>query len=151
MSINLLSASQLFYLNYAQSLTQTVSPRLCFWCGRRLSLWSHGQAFSSANMIVSAFISSSVSYLSSSPPPPPPGQMLASKLTAYFRKKCVAVTDRRVRLMNEILGCIKFIKMYCWENAFAQNIHGERLSHFIKRLLCFLFPTSYFSVFLYIF
>uniref|UniRef100_A0A8C8DMC2 ATP-binding cassette sub-family C member 5 n=1 Tax=Oryzias sinensis TaxID=183150 RepID=A0A8C8DMC2_9TELE len=80
-----------------------------------------------ANMIVSAFISSSVSYLSSSPPPPPPGQMLASKLTAYFRKKCVAVTDRRVRLMNEILGCIKFIKMYCWEKAFAQNIHGERL------------------------
>uniref|UniRef100_A0A8C7XM79 ATP-binding cassette sub-family C member 5 n=1 Tax=Oryzias sinensis TaxID=183150 RepID=A0A8C7XM79_9TELE len=56
-----------------------------------------------------------------------PMMMLASKLTAYFRKKCVAVTDRRVRLMNEILGCIKFIKMYCWEKAFAQNIHGERL------------------------
>uniref|UniRef100_A0A3P9K626 ATP-binding cassette sub-family C member 5 n=1 Tax=Oryzias latipes TaxID=8090 RepID=A0A3P9K626_ORYLA len=55
-----------------------------------------------------------------------PIMMLASKLTAYFRKKCVAVTDRRVRLMNEILGCIKFIKMYCWENAFAQNIHEVR-------------------------
>uniref|UniRef100_A0A7N6C441 Uncharacterized protein n=1 Tax=Anabas testudineus TaxID=64144 RepID=A0A7N6C441_ANATE len=52
-----------------------------------------------------------------------PTMMLASRLTAYFRKKCVAVTDRRVRLMNEILGCIKFIKMYCWEDAFAQNIH----------------------------
>uniref|UniRef100_A0A8C7XQX2 ATP-binding cassette sub-family C member 5 n=1 Tax=Oryzias sinensis TaxID=183150 RepID=A0A8C7XQX2_9TELE len=55
-----------------------------------------------------------------------PMMMLASKLTAYFRKKCVAVTDRRVRLMNEILGCIKFIKMYCWEKAFAQNIHEVR-------------------------
>lgn len=52
-------------------------------------------------------------------------QMLASRLTAYFRKKCVVVTDQRVRLMNEILGCIKFIKMYCWEDAFEQNIHSE--------------------------
>ncbi|KAM3866788.1 ATP-binding cassette sub-family C member 5 [Diretmus argenteus] len=55
-----------------------------------------------------------------------PTMMLASRLTAYFRKKCVAVTDQRVRLMNEILGCIKFIKMYCWENVFAQNIHKVR-------------------------
>ncbi|KAM7417317.1 hypothetical protein PAMA_017129 [Pampus argenteus] len=55
-----------------------------------------------------------------------PAMMLASRLTAYFRKKCVSVTDRRVRLMNEILGCIKFIKMYCWEKAFAQNVHKVR-------------------------
>uniref|UniRef100_A0A8C2XHS4 ATP-binding cassette sub-family C member 5 n=1 Tax=Cyclopterus lumpus TaxID=8103 RepID=A0A8C2XHS4_CYCLU len=57
-----------------------------------------------------------------------PTMMLASRLTAYFRKKCVVVTDRRVRLMNEILGCIKFIKMYCWEDAFARNIHSEWLT-----------------------
>ncbi len=49
---------------------------------------------------------------------------LASRLTAYFRKKCVVVTDQRVRLMNEILGCIKFIQMYCWEDAFAQRTRG---------------------------
>ncbi|XP_026106150.1 multidrug resistance-associated protein 5 [Carassius auratus] len=55
-----------------------------------------------------------------------PTMMLASRLTAYFRKRCVAVTDRRVRLMNEILGCIKFIKMYCWETAFASNIQRVR-------------------------
>ncbi|XP_072524361.1 ATP-binding cassette sub-family C member 5 isoform X2 [Salminus brasiliensis] len=55
-----------------------------------------------------------------------PSMMLASRLTAYFRKKCVVITDRRVRLMNEILGCIKFIKMYCWESAFASNIHNVR-------------------------
>ncbi|XP_047441293.1 ATP-binding cassette sub-family C member 5 [Mugil cephalus] len=62
-----------------------------------------------------------------------PIMMLASRLTAYFRKKCVTVTDRRVRLMNEILGCIKFIKMYCWEDAFAQNIHKVRSEE--KRIL----------------
>ncbi|XP_039871884.1 multidrug resistance-associated protein 5 [Simochromis diagramma] len=56
-----------------------------------------------------------------------PVMMLASRLTAYFRKKCVAVSDQRVRLMNEILGCIKFIKMYCWEDAFAKNIRKVRL------------------------
>uniref|UniRef100_A0A8C5CS71 Multidrug resistance-associated protein 5 n=1 Tax=Gadus morhua TaxID=8049 RepID=A0A8C5CS71_GADMO len=55
-----------------------------------------------------------------------PTMMLASRLTAYFRRKCVTVTDRRVRLMNEILGCIKFIKMYCWEDVFAQNIRKVR-------------------------
>ncbi|XP_028271684.1 multidrug resistance-associated protein 5 [Parambassis ranga] len=55
-----------------------------------------------------------------------PAMMLASRLTAYFRKKCVVVTDWRVRLMNEILGCIKFIKMYCWEDSFAQNVHRVR-------------------------
>uniref|UniRef100_A0A669CA00 ATP-binding cassette sub-family C member 5 n=1 Tax=Oreochromis niloticus TaxID=8128 RepID=A0A669CA00_ORENI len=49
-----------------------------------------------------------------------PVMMLASRLTAYFRKKCVTVSDQRVRLMNEILGCIKFIKMYCWEDAFVR-------------------------------
>ncbi|CAL8356041.1 unnamed protein product [Merluccius merluccius] len=56
-----------------------------------------------------------------------PTMMLASRLTAYFRKRCVTVTDRRVRLMNEILGSIKFIKMYCWEHVFAQNIQKVRL------------------------
>ncbi|XP_076862008.1 ATP-binding cassette sub-family C member 5 isoform X2 [Brachyhypopomus gauderio] len=55
-----------------------------------------------------------------------PSMMLASRLTAYFRRKCVAVTDRRVRLMNEILSCVKFIKMYCWESAFTSSISEVR-------------------------
>ncbi|OCT95309.1 multidrug resistance-associated protein 5 [Xenopus laevis] len=55
-----------------------------------------------------------------------PFMMLASKLTAYFRKKCIVVTDRRVRLMNEILNCIKFIKMYAWENTFRNKIQDIR-------------------------
>ncbi|XP_031752876.1 multidrug resistance-associated protein 5 isoform X2 [Xenopus tropicalis] len=55
-----------------------------------------------------------------------PFMMLASKLTAYFRKKCIVVTDRRVRLMNEILNSIKFIKMYAWENTFRNKIQDIR-------------------------
>ncbi|KAM4795961.1 MIT domain-containing protein 1 [Rhinophrynus dorsalis] len=55
-----------------------------------------------------------------------PFMMLASKLTAYFRKKCIVVTDRRVRIMNEILNCIRFIKMYAWENTFIHKIQAIR-------------------------
>lgn len=36
----------------------------------------------------------------------------------------MAVTDRRVQKMNEILTSIKFIKMYAWVKAFAQDIHS---------------------------
>ncbi|XP_063809426.1 ATP-binding cassette sub-family C member 5-like isoform X1 [Pseudophryne corroboree] len=54
--------------------------------------------------------------------------MLASKLTSYFRKKCIVFTDRRVRIMNEILTSIRFIKMYVWEKAFIHNIQATRRS-----------------------
>lgn len=36
----------------------------------------------------------------------------------------MAVTDRRVQKMNEILSSIKFIKMYAWIKAFAQDVHS---------------------------
>ncbi|XP_063314810.1 MIT domain-containing protein 1 isoform X2 [Pelobates fuscus] len=55
-----------------------------------------------------------------------PFMMLASRMTAYFRRKCITVTDRRVRIMNEILNCIRFIKMYAWENTFIRNIQAIR-------------------------
>ncbi|KAM8977449.1 ATP-binding cassette sub-family C member 5-like [Pelodytes ibericus] len=55
-----------------------------------------------------------------------PFMMLASKLTAYYRRKCIAVTDSRVRTMNEILNCIRFIKMYAWEHTFIRNIQTIR-------------------------
>lgn len=92
-----------------------------------LSPRSPRQPWSTDNVIVPAFISSPATYFSCHHFLCC-HQMLASRLTAYFRKKCVVVTDRRVRLMNEILVCIKFIKMYCWEDSFAQNIHSEWLS-----------------------
>ncbi|KAM3932947.1 MIT domain-containing protein 1 isoform 2-T3 [Leptodactylus fuscus] len=55
-----------------------------------------------------------------------PLMMLASKLTAYFRKKCIRITDQRVRVMNEILTSIRFIKMYAWEKTFMHNIQAIR-------------------------
>ncbi|KAM5179454.1 ATP-binding cassette sub-family C member 5-like [Mantella aurantiaca] len=55
-----------------------------------------------------------------------PMMMLASKLTAYFRRKGIRITDQRVRIMNEILTCIRFIKMYAWENTFIRKIQAIR-------------------------
>uniref|UniRef100_A0A3Q4GJH6 ATP-binding cassette sub-family C member 5 n=1 Tax=Neolamprologus brichardi TaxID=32507 RepID=A0A3Q4GJH6_NEOBR len=55
-----------------------------------------------------------------------PTMMLSSRMTAYFRRKGTAVTDRRVQKMNEILSYIKFIKMYAWVKAFSQDVHRIR-------------------------
>uniref|UniRef100_A0A4W5K5E3 ABC transmembrane type-1 domain-containing protein n=1 Tax=Hucho hucho TaxID=62062 RepID=A0A4W5K5E3_9TELE len=54
-----------------------------------------------------------------------PAMMFSSRLTAYFRRKGVAVTDRRVQKMNEILNYIKFIKMYAWVKAFSQDVRSK--------------------------
>uniref|UniRef100_A0AAY4BA40 ATP-binding cassette, sub-family C (CFTR/MRP), member 5 n=1 Tax=Denticeps clupeoides TaxID=299321 RepID=A0AAY4BA40_9TELE len=51
-----------------------------------------------------------------------PTMMFSSRLTAYFRRKGVAITDRRVQKMNEILNYIKFIKMYAWVKAFSEAV-----------------------------
>uniref|UniRef100_A0A3Q3K208 ATP-binding cassette sub-family C member 5 n=1 Tax=Monopterus albus TaxID=43700 RepID=A0A3Q3K208_MONAL len=55
-----------------------------------------------------------------------PTLMFSSRLTAYFRRKGVAVTDRRVQKMNEILSYIKFIKMFAWVKAFSQEVRRIR-------------------------
>ncbi|XP_053566295.1 ATP-binding cassette sub-family C member 5 isoform X1 [Bombina bombina] len=55
-----------------------------------------------------------------------PAMMFVSRLTAYFRRKCVCVTDDRVQKMNEILNYIKFIKMYAWVKAFSQDVQKIR-------------------------
>lgn len=51
--------------------------------------------------------------------------MFVSRLTAYFRRKCVSTTDERVQKMNEVLNYIKFIKMYAWVKPFSQNVQSE--------------------------
>uniref|UniRef100_A0A669ENA4 ATP-binding cassette sub-family C member 5 n=1 Tax=Oreochromis niloticus TaxID=8128 RepID=A0A669ENA4_ORENI len=58
-----------------------------------------------------------------------PTMMFSSRMTAYFRRKGTAVTDRRVQKMNEILSYIKFIKMYAWVKAFSQDVHRTSSPH----------------------
>ncbi|KAL8625042.1 hypothetical protein ACOMHN_012051 [Nucella lapillus] len=62
-----------------------------------------------------------------------PFNTFVSKLTSYFRSNGIIITDKRVRMMNELLSCIKLIKMYAWEKPFARKIAAIRLEE--RRLL----------------
>ncbi|XP_076687192.1 ATP-binding cassette sub-family C member 5-like isoform X2 [Andrena cerasifolii] len=55
-----------------------------------------------------------------------PVQYLISRVVGYFRSKTVVIADRRVKLMNEILECIKLIKMCSWEKYFSRRLLSIR-------------------------
>ncbi|XP_042169595.1 ATP-binding cassette sub-family C member 12-like [Oncorhynchus tshawytscha] len=62
-----------------------------------------------------------------------PIQFFMARLIQVFRRKAVSVTDTRVRTMNEVLTCIKLIKMYAWETSFEKKITDIRKNE--KQLL----------------
>ena len=43
-------------------------------------------------------------------------------LTSVLRLRVVRVTDKRVTLMNEVIGAMGLIKMYAWEDPFRKRI-----------------------------
>ena len=43
-----------------------------------------------------------------------------------LRVRTVGKTDKRIRLMNEIVYGMKVIKMYTWEKSFASLVHEAR-------------------------
>ncbi|XP_025154543.1 multidrug resistance-associated protein 5 isoform X3 [Harpegnathos saltator] len=68
-----------------------------------------------------------------------PCQFLISRATGYFREKSIGITDSRVRLMSEILECIKLIKMYAWEKYFSQKLFAIRKKeeHWLHKIAYF--------------
>ena len=46
---------------------------------------------------------------------------------ATLRRGILKQSDRRVKLMNEILSGIKIIKLYCWDAAFANKVQDVRV------------------------
>ncbi|KAJ8966239.1 hypothetical protein NQ314_003654 [Rhamnusium bicolor] len=67
-----------------------------------------------------------------------PFQVCLGIRTSFLRDKAAARTDERVRQMNEIIQSMQVIKMYAWENAFAELINNLR-----KNELKILLKTSY--------
>ncbi|GLH09507.1 Multidrug resistance-associated protein 1 [Gryllus bimaculatus] len=55
-----------------------------------------------------------------------PTQYGISRLSSYLRSKTIIATDKRVKVMTEVLNSIKFIKMYAWENYFSKCIKEIR-------------------------
>ena len=43
-----------------------------------------------------------------------------------LRVQTASKTDKRIRLMNEIVNGIKVIKMYCWEKPFSLLVDEAR-------------------------
>lgn len=52
------------------------------------------------------------------------GKLMVSQIK--LRKASIGITDRRVKLMNEILQGIKGVKLYAWEKPFAEAVEKER-------------------------
>lgn len=85
-----------------------------------------------------------------------PLQAWVGKMAATYRLKTAKRTDIRVRFMNEILQGIQVIKMYTWENSFAEmvdrirrkEINAIRGTLYIQAALTSFCVISRFSVFL---
>ncbi|KZC10716.1 Multidrug resistance-associated protein 5, partial [Dufourea novaeangliae] len=69
-----------------------------------------------------------------------PCQYFISRVVGHFRSKTVVITDIRVKLMNEILECIKLIKMCSWEKYFSRKLLDIR-----KKEEYWLHKTVYFQ------
>ena len=52
--------------------------------------------------------------------------VLTIYLFSKFRLETARKQDKRIGLMNEIISCMKLIKMYCWESEFAKKISKAR-------------------------
>ena len=55
-----------------------------------------------------------------------PLQTWVGRQFGKLRAQTAGKTDRRIRLMNEIVNGMKVIKMYTWEKPFASLVHESR-------------------------
>ncbi|NXP64227.1 MRP4 protein, partial [Chloropsis cyanopogon] len=55
-----------------------------------------------------------------------PVQTCIGRLFSSLRSKTAALTDVRIRTMNEVISGMKIIKMYAWEKSFAELVDGLR-------------------------
>ncbi|XP_068165844.1 ATP-binding cassette sub-family C member 4 [Antennarius striatus] len=55
-----------------------------------------------------------------------PVQTMFGRLFSKYRSKTAALTDGRIRIMNEVVSGIRIIKMYAWEKPFAALVADVR-------------------------
>ncbi|XP_073318323.1 ATP-binding cassette sub-family C member 4-like [Pagrus major] len=64
-----------------------------------------------------------------------PVQTMFGRLFSKFRSKTAALTDSRIRTMNEVVSGIRIIKMYAWEKPFAalvSEVRSKEISKIMK-------------------
>lgn len=66
-----------------------------------------------------------------------PFQAIMGRLFQAVRRKTAVITDRRIRIMSELISGMRVIKMYTWEMPFARLVDECRRLVFplIKNLL----------------
>eukprot|EP00177_Eucheuma_denticulatum_P007234 GFKZ01013162.1.p1 GENE.GFKZ01013162.1~~GFKZ01013162.1.p1 ORF type:complete len:1384 (+),score=212.46 GFKZ01013162.1:285-4436(+) len=75
-----------------------------------------------------------------------PAQTLLMKAMLKLRKANISVTDRRVKLMNEILQGIKAVKFYAWEVPFAAAVEKERAEELKKMKATIWLRSSFMAI-----
>ncbi|KAF5283709.1 hypothetical protein FQR65_LT13744 [Abscondita terminalis] len=55
-----------------------------------------------------------------------PLQLYLGEKTATFRLRTALRTDKRIRLMNELISGMQVIKMYCWEKPYTKFVNFAR-------------------------
>ncbi|XP_047210875.1 multidrug resistance-associated protein 4 isoform X1 [Girardinichthys multiradiatus] len=61
-----------------------------------------------------------------------PTQTMFGRLFSKFRSKTAALTDSRIRTMNEVVSGMRIIKMYAWEKPFAALVSEVRRKEISK-------------------
>ena len=56
----------------------------------------------------------------------PPSVSVSVSASVSLRFKAAQLTDKRVKVMNEVITGIRVIKMYAWEYAFKDLVAGIR-------------------------
>ena len=56
----------------------------------------------------------------------PPFQTYSMKRMSMIRRKSMLWTDKRSKLLQELLGGMKVIKLFAWEIPFLERIAGYR-------------------------
>ena len=44
----------------------------------------------------------------------------------YLRKEQLKHMDARVDILNELIGAMRLVKMYCWEKPFSERVNKVR-------------------------
>lgn len=76
-----------------------------------------------------------------------PAQALVARFFVTLQKQLLEATDKRLNLTTEVLNCIKTVKFFAWEEAFAARLGEARareLRVLRKRSFAWLFATFFY-------
>ncbi|CAF3332630.1 unnamed protein product [Rotaria socialis] len=66
---------------------------------------------------------------------------LIGHIAVYYRTKILEVTDKRVKIMAEIIKSMRIVKMYCWESAFNREVRFVRKHEIVRYAIRFIFDS----------